>query len=138
MPAPQEAGRGGRGNAAFVSGAHRSPKEMERGEQGEAYRLELELKLIADVGLVGFPNAGKSSLLRRLSRATPQVADYPFTTLRPILGVATFGTARRKRAADRTTEERLVVADIPGLVRGAHMNKGLGHAFLRHVERAQS
>ena len=122
-----------------MSGGNRSPQEVESGEPGEARRLELELRLIADVGLVGFPNAGKSSLLRRLSRAEPKVGDYPFTTLRPVIGVVPsdkiFSTTARGEAG-WLGEDQLLVADIPGLVRGAHMNYGLGHGFLRHVERA--
>lgn len=119
-------GRGGRGNARFVSSTNRAPRQVEEGTLGEERELELELKLVADVGLVGFPNAGKSSLLGAISDAHPETAPYPFTTLTPHIGVVQDGPYSRYR-----------VADIPGLIEGAHRNVGLGHEFLRHVERTR-
>jgi len=119
-------GRGGRGNAAFKSSVHQAPREFEYGEAGEQLEVELELKTLADAGLVGFPNAGKSTLISKITNAHPKVAPYPFTTLTPNVGILNYGDF-----------ERIRIADIPGLIEGAHRGKGLGHDFLRHIERCQ-
>lgn len=121
-----QGGRGGAGNTSFKSSKQRAPRQATKGEPGEEITIWLKLKLLSDVGIIGLPNAGKSTLLSKVTNAKPNIADYPFTTLRPNLGIARVG------------DQDLVIADIPGLISGAHLGLGLGHKFLKHIERCKS
>ncbi len=125
-------GRGGEGNAKFKSSIHQAPKFAEIGEEGETKTIMLELLLVADIGIIGFPSAGKSTLISRISNAKPKIADYPFTTLIPSLGVVDISDF------DKTMKDSFIVADIPGLISGAHKGKGLGHKFLKHIARTEA
>jgi GTPase len=126
-----QGGKGGFGNAHFKSSVHRAPQFAEKGERGDVKKIKLELQLVADVGIIGFPSAGKSTLISVISNARPKIADYPFTTLIPTLGVVALSKY------DKRMKDSFVVADIPGLIEGAHLGKGLGHEFLRHVSRTE-